>query len=74
MKSSQFILETINCLADACLIIFYLFLIMKKECRYPLKFLAVPAVGFFGIAEALTVTQVNSWIKLGIILAMMLVT
>ena len=72
MKTSQFIVETINCLFDACLIIFYLFLIMKKECRYPLKFLAVPAIGFFGIIEALMVTQVNSWVKLGIILAMML--
>ncbi|MCR4795083.1 MAG: GHKL domain-containing protein [Ruminococcus sp.] len=73
MSTSQFIIETVNCLFDACLIIFYLFLIMKKECRYPLKFLIVPAIGLFGIIEAMTFTQINSWIKIGIILAMMLV-
>lgn len=74
MRSSQFIIETINCLLDAGLIIFYLFLIMKKECRYPLKFLIVPAVGFFGIFVALTFTDVSPWIKLGIAVTMMMLT
>lgn len=74
MRPSQFIIETINCLFDAGLIIFYLFLIMKKECRYPLKFLIVPAVGFFGIFVALTFTDVSPWIKLGIAVTMMMLT
>ncbi|SEH51143.1 Sensor histidine kinase YesM [Ruminococcus flavefaciens] len=74
MRSSQLIIETINCLLDAGLIIFYLFLIMKKECRYPLKFLIVPAVGFFGIFVALTFTDVSPWIKLGIAVTMMMLT
>ena len=74
MRSSQLIIETINCLLDSGLIIFYLFLIMKKECRYPLKFLIVPAVGFFGIFVALTFTDVSPWIKLGIAVTMMMLT
>jgi len=74
MKTSQFVIETLNCLFDACLVVFYLFLIMKKECRYPLKFLAVPAIGLFGVIEAVTFTQLSPWIRLAIILSMMLIT
>lgn len=74
MKTCEFVIETLNCIFEACIIVFYLFLVMKKDYRYPLKFLAIPAVIFFSAIEAMTITQVNPWIKLIVILALMMIT
>ncbi|MDD7515503.1 sensor histidine kinase [Ruminococcus flavefaciens] len=74
MKTCEFVIETLNCIFEACIIVFYLFLVMKKDYRYPLKFLAIPAVIFFSAIEAMTITQVNPWVKLIVILALMMIT
>ena len=73
MFTSENIIETVNCVIEACIVIFYLYQIMKEQCRYSPKLLVVPAVMMYGVIEAVTITHMNPWFKLVFMFAAMMI-
>ena len=67
MFTSENIIETVNCVFEACIVIFYLYQIMKEQYRYTPKFLVIPAVGMFGVLVSVTLADANPWLKLVLI-------
>ncbi len=72
--TSENIIETINCIFEACIVIFYLYQIMKQNYRYSPKTLLIPASLIFGIIEIITITHANPWLKLLVMFAAMMIT
>lgn len=74
MVASAIIIEAVNCLFEAGIIVFYLYQIMKRSMRYPLPVLLIPFSAIFCILMGLTLADVNPWIKLGILPVIMIAT
>ena len=71
MIYSEIIIESVNSLIEAGIVVFYLYQIMKHECRYPPVFMAIPALAMFIVIDAMTLAEMNPWIKLVIMFASM---
>ena len=73
MFTSENIIETVNCVFEACIVIFYLYQIMKEQYRYTPKLLVIPAVGMFGALVSVTLADANPWLKLVLVFASMMI-
>ena len=72
MIASAFIIEILNCLFEAGIIIFYLYQIMKRSMRYPAPVLLIPFTAVSAILIGLTLADINPWIKLGVLPVIMM--
>ena len=75
MNNSHIIIEAVNCMCDAGIIAFFLYKIMKNECRYPAVFILLPMLGGFLISFLFgSLKLYPQWVKLPVIFTTMLVT
>lgn len=73
MIYSEVLIESVNSLIEVGILIFYLYHIMKSECRYSPAFMMIPAAAMFVIIDTMTLMEMNPWIKLGITFSSMAV-
>ena len=71
MKTSDFVIEMINCLFEACILVFYLYQVMKRQCRFSPRLLVIPTAVIFGVIEGMTIAETPPWIKLLIMFVVM---
>lgn len=74
MKPVDLLVQTLNCAVEAWIVTFYLYNVLKKECRYQRVWLIVPTVVMFGIIETMTLCCSSPWIKLIIMITSMIAT
>ncbi|MCR5601913.1 MAG: GHKL domain-containing protein [Ruminococcus sp.] len=64
MRPVELLIQTLNCFVEAWLVTFYLYNILKSNCRYPRAWLVVPTFIMFIIIEVMTLCCSSPWIKL----------
>lgn len=72
MKPIDLLVKTLNCAVEAWVVIFYLYKVLKNDCRYQRVWLIVPTVVMFGIIETMTLYCSSPWIKLIIMITSMI--
>ncbi|MBR5683902.1 MAG: GHKL domain-containing protein [Ruminococcus sp.] len=73
MKIADIIIESVNSLCEAGIIVFYLYKIMKHKFRYQPVFLALAVAAMFGIINSITLLGTNEWVSIGITLVAMII-
>lgn len=74
MNLSEIMLQTVNCAIEAWLVTFYLYKVLKKDCRYQRGWMIIPTIIMFGIIMTMTFCFSNQWIKIIIMFTSMLAT
>lgn len=74
MNLSEIMLQTVNCAIEAWLVTFYLYKVLKKDCRYQRGWMIIPTIIMFGIIITMTFCFSNQWIKIIIMFTSMLAT
>ena len=74
MNISEIMLQTVNCAIEAWLVTFYLYKVLKKDCRYQRGWMIIPTIIMFGIIMTMTFCFSNQWIKIIIMFTSMLAT
>ena len=74
MNTSDLVIQTINCFIEALIVTFYIYKILKKDCRYQKIWMFIPAIAMFGVIEVMTLCFSNPWVKIAIMLTSMLAT
>lgn len=74
MNLSEIMLQTVNCAIEAWLVTFYLYKVLKKDCRYQRGWMIIPTIIMFGIIMTMTFCFSNHWIKIIIMFTSMLAT
>ncbi|WP_295095443.1 GHKL domain-containing protein, partial [Ruminococcus sp.] len=72
MELSDIIIESVNSLCEAGIIVFYLYKMMKHKFRYQSVFLVLGAAAMFGVINSVTLLRANEWLKIGITLTAMI--
>lgn len=73
MELSDIIIESVNSLCEAGIVVFYLYKMMKHKFRYQAVFLVLGAAAMFGVINSVTLLRANEWLKIGITLTAMIV-
>ena len=75
MSTAQIIIEAVNCLFYSAIISFFLYKIMKNECRYPAVFMLIPTfIGFIISLSLGFLKMYPQWVKLPVIFTTMFIT
>lgn len=74
MISSNTVIEVLNCFLEAFIVIFYLYLLMKQDRKYPAVFMIFPTLVIFGMICMVTFCNFYPWLRLILMISSMMAT